>query len=78
MLMVGMDKERQSVFIEFESDTAGYAVELDDDRIVDYSLNPGTPIGVCLHNVSAGVKLEGLPRPQEIRVILDALGIQVR
>ena len=34
---------KDSLLIEFESGTAAYAEELDDDRIVDYSLNPGTP-----------------------------------
>ena len=78
MLTIGFDKELDSVFIEFESGTAGYAEELDDDRIVDYSLNPGEPIGVCLHNVSDGVKLEGLPQPERVRSILNGLGVEVR
>ena len=75
MLKVGMDEKLDSVFIEFESGTAGYAEELDDYRIVDYSLNPGKPIGVCLHNVSEGVKIEGLPRPDLVRNILNGLGV---
>ncbi len=75
MLKVGMDKKLDSVFIEFESGTAGYAEELDDYRIVDYSLNPGKPIGVCLHSVSRGVKLQGLPQPDLVRDILKGLGI---
>ena len=75
MLKVGMDQKLDSVFIEFESSTAGYAVELDENRIVDYSLNPGSPIGVCLHNVSKGVNLTGLPRPGQVDRILKALEI---
>ena len=78
MLTVMMDRELDSVLIEFESGEAGYAVELDDDRIVDYSRNPGTPIGVCLHNVSAGVKIDGLPRPDHVQTILEAIGVSTR
>ena len=78
MLQVGMDRDLGSVFIEFESGVAGYAEELDSDRIVDYSANPGTPIGVCLHNVHDGVKIEGLPRPDLIRSILAALGVHAK
>ena len=77
MLTIGMDKALDSVFIEFEAGTAGYSEELDDNRIVDYSLNPGKPIGVCLHNVSDGVKLEGLPNPEQVAMILQALGVAV-
>ena len=78
MLTIGMDKELDSVFIEFESGTVGYSKELDDDRIIDYSLNPGRPIGVCLHNVSEGVLLEGLPEPDKVKAILAGLDIPTR
>ena len=78
MLTIGFDKDLDSVFIEFESGKAGYAEELDDDRIVDYSLNAEQPIGLCLHNVSDGVKLEGLPHPDRVRSILNGLGVEVR
>ena len=75
MLKIGMDEELDVVFIEFESGIAGYAKELDDDRIVDYSSNPGKPIGVSLHNVSKGVRLEGLPQPEKVQSILEGLGV---
>ncbi|MCY4392681.1 MAG: hypothetical protein OXE43_11615 [Chloroflexi bacterium] len=71
-------KDDDSVLIEFESATAGYAEELDDDRIVDYSLNPGKPIGVCLHNVDDGVKIKGLPNEDLVRSILNALDVECR
>ena len=77
MLTVGFDPKLDSIFIEFEPGTAGYSEELDDDRIVDYSLNPGHPIGVSLHNVSEGVKLEGLPREEDVRSILTGFKIPV-
>ncbi len=78
MLIVYMSEEVDALGIEFEPGTAGYAEELDEDRIVDYSLNPGHPIGVSLHNVSQGVILEGLPQPERIKKILTSLDIAVR
>ena len=77
MLKVGMDKELGSLLIEFESGPAGYSEELDENRIVDYSLNPGRPIGVCLHQVSEGVLLNGLPQPEVVGTILRALNIPI-
>ena len=78
MLKVLMDETLDSILIEFESGTAGYAVELDENRIVDYSRNPGKPIGVCLHNVSEGVTIQGLPQPERVQAILVGLGITPR
>ena len=78
MLTIGMDEKLDSIFIEFESGTAGYSKELDYNRIVDYSLNPGQPIGVCLHQVSDGVLLDGLPEPDKVQAILKALNIPTR
>ncbi len=75
MLKIGWDESIGSLYIEFEAGTAGYARELDNDRIVDYSMNPGKPIGVCLHNVKDGVNLDGLPRPDLIQKVLMALDI---
>ena len=78
MITIGMDKNIDAVFIEFCSGVAGYAEELDDDRIVDYSANPGTPIGVSLHNVSKGVIVEGLPQPEMVSKILTGLGVPIK
>ena len=76
MITIMMSEEIDSVLIEFESGTAGYATELDDDRIIDYSLNPGKPIGVSLHSVSKGVNLTGLPEVDMVKNILEGLGIR--
>ena len=78
MLLIGMDEELGSVFIEFETGIAGYARELDEDRIIDYSSNPGRPIGVSLHNIGNGVILEGLPQTEKVRNILTGLGVAVK
>ena len=77
MLKIGMDEAADAVYIKFSSDPVGYGKELDDLRIVDYSLNPGEPVGVSLHAVSEGVKLEGLPQPDKVRSILGGLGVEV-
>lgn len=76
MITIMKNDEIDSVLIEFEAGTAGYAEELDEDRIVDYSLNPGHPIGVSLHNVSKGVHLDGLPNTELVKNILTGLGIK--
>ena len=78
MITIMKNDEIDSVLIEFESGTAGYAEELDEDRIVDYSLNPGSPIGVSLHNVSQGVNLDGLPNVEMVKNILHGLGVSTR
>ena len=78
MITIMKNDEIDSVLIEFEAGTAGYAKELDDDRIVDYSLNPGHPIGVTLHNVSQGVNLDGLPRADLVKNILTGLDVVTR
>ena len=73
MLTIDVDEEGGSVFIGFEQGTVAYSKELDDDRIIDYSLNPGHPIGVCLHSVDEGVLLQGLPQPERVQKILAGL-----
>ena len=77
MLTICHDERIDAVLIEFESDAIGYAEELDEDRVVDYSANPGEPVGVSLHHVSEGVKLEGLPQPERVRKILEGLDLRV-
>ena len=78
MFLIAMDKDLDSLLIEFEGGTAGYAVELDENRVVDYSLNPGHPIGICLHHVSEGVVIDGLPQSEKVAKILASLDIPTR
>ena len=77
MFVIGLDATVDAVFINFEDGIAGYCEELDDNRIIDYSLNPGKPIGVCLHNVSQGVNTTGLPQAEKVGKILEALGFKI-
>ena len=76
MLKIGMDESIDAVYIELVSGEAGYAEELDENRIVDYSANPGKPIGMSLHNVSQGVLLSGLPEQDKVEQILQGLGVK--
>jgi hypothetical protein len=76
-MRIYMDESVDAVAIEFEEGEAGYAEKVDDNRIVDYSANPGRPIGVSLHGVSKGVRLEGLPQPEQVKTILERLGVTV-
>ena len=78
MFLIAMDEDLDSLLIEFEGGTAAYAVELDENRVVDYSLNPGHPIGICLHRVSEGVIVKGLPHPEKVTKILASLDISTR
>ena len=78
MIKVGMDEKVDAVYIDFGTGKFGYAEELDENRIVDYSANPGIPIGVSLHNVSKGVLIKDLPQPERVRSILIGLGVVVQ
>ncbi len=55
----------------------GYTQELDENRLVDYALNLGEPVGIDLLVVSEGVNLTGLPEADSISHILEGLGIKI-
>ena len=71
------DEEIDALYVIFSNEKAGFAREIDDNRIVDYSANPGKPIAVSLHNISDGVKIEGLPKPDVLCKVLDGLDINI-
>ncbi|MBA7582094.1 MAG: DUF2283 domain-containing protein [Dehalococcoidia bacterium] len=77
MLRVETDPTADAVYIQLLDGPIGYSEELDDNRLIDRSLNPGKPVGVDLLSVSEGVKLDGLPEPETIKRILVGLGIKV-
>lgn len=77
-MTIYMDPAVDAVGIEFESVEVGHSKRLDDYRIVDYSANPGEPVGVSLHNVSEGVVTKGLPKEDLVRGILHVLGVQTK
>jgi len=77
MLHIESDPVADAVYIQLMNEPIGYTVELDDNRLVDYTTNPGKPVGVDLLAVSEGVKLNGLPQVETIKKILEGLGVGV-
>ena len=77
MLHVESDPTADAVYIQLLNEPIGYTKELDDNRLVDYTMNPGKPVGVDLLAVSEGVKLEGLPEVESVEKILVGLGVKV-
>ena len=78
MFLLAWDEYLDSLLIEFEEGPAAYAVELDEDRVVDHSPDPDHPIGVSLHHVSGGVVIDGLPHPERVARLLGSLGIPTK
>ncbi len=77
LLRVETDPTADAVYIQFLDEPIGYSEELDDNRLIDRTMNPGKPVGVDLLSVSAGVKLNGLPEVETIKRILIGLGVRV-
>ncbi len=77
MIRVEVDKTMDAIYIQLLAEPVGYSRELDDNRIIDYTLNPGDTVGIDLQAVSEGVKLDGLPHAEEIKGILLEMGIKV-
>ena len=75
MIRVESDPTADAVYIQLLDEPIGYTKELDDNRLIDYTLNPGKPVGVDLLAVSEGVKLNGLPEVGMIEDILKVLGV---
>jgi len=76
MLRIETDPKADAVYIQLLDEPIGYSEELDDNRLIDLTLNPGKPIGVALLAVSEGVKLDGLPEVEIIEKILGSLGVK--
>jgi len=77
MLNIETDSKADAIYIKISDEPIGYSVELDVNRVVDYTLNPGKPVGIDLLCVSQGVKLSGLPEVNGIERLLKGLGIKV-
>ena len=69
------DKMADAIYIKLSDKPYAYGKDLDDLRRVDYA-SYNTPIGVELLCVGDGVNLYGLPRKDEIVVILEHNGIR--
>ena len=70
------DNIADAVYINFIDEPVHHTEELDDNRLIDYSIM-GRPVGIDLTAVSDGVKLDGLPEIEEVEKILISLGIKV-
>ena len=75
MLRIETDPTADAIYIQLLDEAIGYSEELDDNRLIDYTLNPEKPVGVDLLEVSKGVKLDGLPEVKTIEKVLVGLGI---
>ena len=76
LLRVETDPKADAIYIELLDLGISHSEELDDNRIIDRSLD-GRTVGVDLLAVSEGVKLEGLPEAELVKGILVGLGISV-
>jgi len=77
MLQIESDIKADAIYIQLMDEPIGYTKELDDNRLIDYSMNPGKPVGIDLLAVSEGVKLDGLPEVKTVEKILKGLGVKV-
>ena len=77
MLRIETDPKADAIYIQLLDEPIGYSEELDDNRLIDYTLNPGRPVGIDLLAVSEGVKLNDLPEAKVVGTILRALGVKV-
>jgi hypothetical protein len=69
------DREADAVYVRLSDELYAFGEDIDHERRVDYAQD-GTPIGVELLCVSAGVDLSNLPRADEVGEALRRLGIQ--
>ena len=76
MLQIESDIKADAIYIQLMDEPIGYTKELDDNRLIDYSMNPGKPVGIDLLAVSEGVKLNGLPEVKTVEKILKGLGVK--
>ena len=77
MLGVVRDPGADAVYIQLSDEPVGYTVGLDENRLIDRSMNPSKPVGVEPLEVSEGVNLTGLPEPDSISPTLEGLGIKI-
>jgi len=77
MLQIDTDSKADAIYIKLLDEPIGYSKEIDSNRIIDYTLNPGKPVGIDLLAVSQGVKLSGLPEVTGLENLLKGLGIKI-
>jgi hypothetical protein len=77
MLNIETNTQADAIYVQISDEAIGYSKELDVNRVVDYTLNPGKPVGIDLLCVSEGVKLAGLPEVKGLESALKGLGIKI-
>lgn len=79
MLQIETNTKADAMYIKLLDEPIGYSQELDANRVIDYTLNPGKPVGIDLLAVSRGVKITGLPEVKgvDLEKLLTSLGIKV-
>ena len=77
MFKVDTDPKADAIYITLLDEPIGYSEELDNNRIIDCTLNPGKPVGIDLLSVSQGVRLSGLPEAERVEKLLIGLDIEV-
>ena len=77
MLRIRTDPRADAIYIQLLDEPIGYTEELDDNRLIDRTLNPGKAVGIDLSSVSKGVNLDGLPEAKAIEKMLIGLGVKV-
>jgi uncharacterized protein YuzE len=70
------DREADAIYISLAKAPYAYGKDLDKERRIDYAAD-GTPIGVEITCVSAGVEIEDLPQSAAIARLLGKLHIRV-
>ena len=76
MLQFEYDPDVDAAYIQLSDAPYAYGTDLDDARRVDYAAD-GTPRGVELLYVSAGVQLDGLPERPALERLLAERRIKV-
>jgi len=69
------DKKADAIYIYLNDTPYAYGEDLDHERRIDFA-EDGTPIGVELLCVSAGVITDGLPYRREIEKLLGEYNIK--
>ena len=77
MLHVESDPKTDAIYIQLSDELIDYTEELDDNRLIDRTLDSGKVVGIDLSSVSKGVNLAGLPEAEAIGKMLVGLGIKV-
>ena len=76
MMKARYDRGADAAYFEFSSAASARQVPLDDGRVLDYG-EDGRLVGVEILSPSRGVRLEGLPRVDEIARGVRRLGFRI-